>query len=140
MMMPRRQPAVFLLGASPVLQETTGSRPTTLPFQARLRPPFRTRTDTIMAQASRLGWAGVFLAVLAPANGQTPPAGATGDGAGIAFFEKRIRPLLVQHCYSCHSAQAPKLKGGLRLDSREGLLKGGASGPAIIPGKPADSL
>src|SRR5207245_700755 len=40
----------------------------------------------------------------------------------------------------CHSAQAPKIKGGLRLDNREALLKGGNSGPAIVPGKPADSL
>ncbi len=58
----------------------------------------------------------------------------------MEFFEKRIRPLLVEHCYECHSAQAKKTKGGLRLDSREGWTKGGASGPAIVPGKPDDSL
>jgi len=59
---------------------------------------------------------------------------------GVAFFEKRIRPVLEEHCYDCHSAEAPKVKGGLKLDSREGWAKGGDSGPAIVPGKPDDSL
>ena len=59
---------------------------------------------------------------------------------GVAFFEKRIRPLLAEHCYECHSASAKKTKGGLRLDSRDGWVKGGDSGPAILPGKPDDSL
>src|SRR5579871_4831066 len=52
------------------------------------------------------------------------------------FFEKQVRPVLVEHCYECHSAGAKKLKGGLRLDSRAGLLKGGDSGPAIVAGQP----
>ncbi|GAB4156145.1 MAG: PSD1 and planctomycete cytochrome C domain-containing protein [Planctomycetaceae bacterium] len=55
----------------------------------------------------------------------------------LAFFEKKIRPVLVQHCYSCHSAKAAKtqkLKGGLLLDSRAGIRKGGESGPAVVPG------
>lgn len=60
--------------------------------------------------------------------------------AGIEFFESRIRPVLVENCYKCHSAQSEKLKGGLRLDSRAGLLKGGDSGAAITPGEPAGSL
>ena len=47
----------------------------------------------------------------------------------IEFFEKGIRPLLVEKCYSCHSAQSPKAMGGLRLDTAESLLKGGDSGP-----------
>lgn len=55
------------------------------------------------------------------------------------FFEKRIRPLLVERCYQCHSA-GRKTKGGLRLDTREGWSRGGDSGPAIQPGKPDDSL
>ncbi len=59
---------------------------------------------------------------------------------GLAFFESRIRPLLAEHCYECHSAKAGKLKGGLRLDSREGWAKGGDSGPALVAGKPEDSL
>jgi hypothetical protein len=59
---------------------------------------------------------------------------------GVAFFEKRIRPLLAEHCYECHSASAKKTKGNLRLDSRDGWAKGGDSGPALVPGKPDDSL
>src|SRR2546430_1886388 len=51
------------------------------------------------------------------------------------FFEKNIRPVLVEHCYKCHSASAEKLKSDLLLDTREGMLKGGESGkPAIVPG------
>jgi len=51
------------------------------------------------------------------------------------FFESRVRPILVEHCYACHSAESEKLKSGLFLDSREGIRKGGDSGkPAIIPG------
>ena len=50
------------------------------------------------------------------------------------FFERRIRPVLVEHCYPCHSATSEKLKGGLRLDTRDGLRRGGESGPAIVPG------
>ena len=62
---------------------------------------------------------------------------------GIDFFEQKIRPVLVDRCYSCHSANAAakkNLKGGLLLDTREALRKGGESGPAIIPGKPRESL
>jgi hypothetical protein len=61
----------------------------------------------------------------------------------VAFFESRIRPVLAEHCYGCHSNQADqqrKLKGGLLLDSREGSRRGGDSGPAVVPGKPQESL
>jgi hypothetical protein len=63
------------------------------------------------------------------------------DPKGEEFFEKKVRPVLVEHCYQCHSIQAQqnrKLRGGLLLDSRDGLRKGGDSGPAIVPGKPRD--
>ncbi len=59
---------------------------------------------------------------------------------GPAFFESRVRPLLIDHCYSCHSAQAQKVKAGLRVDSLEGLLRGGEHGPAVVPGDPDKSL
>jgi cytochrome c553 len=59
--------------------------------------------------------------------------------AGPQFFESRIRPLLVDRCYACHSAQAKKLKAGLRLDTREAILEGGESGPAVVPGEPGKS-
>jgi hypothetical protein len=56
------------------------------------------------------------------------------------FFEAKIRPILVEHCYKCHSSTAKSLKGGLRLDSRDGLRRGGDSGPVMIPGKPTASI
>ncbi|MEY4387602.1 MAG: hypothetical protein RLY20_2885 [Verrucomicrobiota bacterium] len=56
------------------------------------------------------------------------------------FFETKIRPLLAKECYQCHSRQAERVKGGLFLDSREGVLKGGKNGPSIIPGNPEKSL
>jgi hypothetical protein len=62
------------------------------------------------------------------------------DGAGRAFFEQQIRPLLVKHCYECHSRSAKKRKGGLALDGRDALRKGGDSGPVIVPGDPKSSL
>src|SRR5438045_139730 len=71
------------------------------------------------------------------------PMARAGDSArdGVEFFEKRIRPLLVENCYKCHSAGAQKLKGGLRLDARDLALKGGESGKlAIVPGAPERSL
>ncbi len=55
------------------------------------------------------------------------------------FFEKKIRPILVEHCYACHSAGAKKLQGGLRLDSREAMIAGGDSGPVLVPGDPRRS-
>jgi len=78
-----------------------------------------------------------------------PPAQEeTGKGGGftdkptqdqLAFFEKKIRPVLVDHCYKCHSAEAEKIKGGLTLDTREGTRRGGETGPIIVPGSPARS-
>ncbi len=67
-------------------------------------------------------------------------AGAPSDLAQLDFFEKKIRPVLVQECYECHSNDAKKIKGGLTLDTREGVMKGGDSGPAVVPGKPNKSL
>ncbi len=66
---------------------------------------------------------------------------ASASSEGLLFFEQKVRPVLVEHCYSCHSAEAKKLKGNLYLDSKAGWQKGGDSGePAIIPGKPEESL
>src|SRR6059036_1734694 len=66
--------------------------------------------------------------------------GAEPQTKDFDFFEKKIRPVLVERCYKCHSAASEKLKAGLRLDSREGMLRGGESGkPAIVPGKPRQS-
>src|SRR5262245_57467319 len=54
----------------------------------------------------------------------------------LEFFETRIRPVLVNNCFACHTNSQ---LGGLRLDSREAMLKGGKSGPALVPGQPDDS-
>src|SRR5437868_4645242 len=64
-------------------------------------------------------------------------AGQPAAPQSAEFFETSVRPVLAANCYDCH---AEEKMGGLRLDSREGLLKGGKSGPAIIPGDPEKSL
>ncbi len=75
---------------------------------------------------------------------EKPPA-AAAPVVGITpeqeqFFEAKIRPILATHCAKCHASTAEKLRGGLRLDNREALRKGGDSGPAIVPGQPDESL
>src|SRR5437016_1395603 len=64
-------------------------------------------------------------------------AGAQSNG--VEFFEKNVRPLFAQRCLECHAA-VDHPAGSLRLDSRESLLQGGARGPAIVAGKPEESL
>src|SRR5579884_1618160 len=75
-----------------------------------------------------------------PLGAQPPAAPAPPTPEQLTFFEKSIRPVLVRECYSCHATTAPKVRGGLTLDTREGLRKGGDSGPAIIPGDVKKSL
>src|SRR4051794_34229471 len=65
---------------------------------------------------------------------------AENDHANSDFYEAKIRPVLVEHCYACHSAQARKLKGRLLLDTTEGIRRGGQSGLVIVPGNPDESL
>ncbi len=60
--------------------------------------------------------------------------------AGLELFEKKIRPALIEYCYECHAEDSDDVGGELLLDSRDALLSGGETGPAIVPGKPADSL
>lgn len=61
-------------------------------------------------------------------------------GAHREFFEKKIRPVLVEHCYRCHAQDSDPLQGGLLLDQREGTRAGGDSGPAVVPGNVDESL
>ncbi len=85
--------------------------------------------------ALTLGWlltAGVASAQTGAAKSPPPSA------AAVEFFESRIRPVLAENCFSCHGPQ--KQRGGLRLDSAAGVLKGGESGPAVVPGHPEKSL
>ncbi|MEQ1829055.1 MAG: DUF1549 domain-containing protein [Pirellula sp.] len=74
------------------------------------------------------------LVALACAN-----AGALAD-EDVDFFERKIRPVLVERCYGCHSIESGKSKGGLRVDTKEAIRKGGESGPAIVEGDIAKSL
>ena len=68
----------------------------------------------------------------------TISAAVAPDAESLKFFEKEVRPLLVESCYECHSVQ--KHKGGLRLDNLPYILQGGETGPAIVPHKPEVSL
>jgi hypothetical protein len=80
----------------------------------------------------------LFSIVLLASSGRA----AGVDPGGAEFFEAKVRPVLVEHCYKCHSAEAAKagkLKGELYLDSRDGVLKGGKDGAILIPGKPQES-
>ncbi len=65
---------------------------------------------------------------------------AADTAAGLEFFEKKIRPVLVDQCYKCHASTSDKVKGGLMLDTRAATLKGGDSGPSLVPGDPDKSL
>lgn len=85
----------------------------------------------------RIALAAILLSGLARAQQSASPPLSPEQ---IEFFEKRIRPVFVERCYKCHSAHAEKVKGGLLLDTREGLLKGGDTGPAIVPGDPEKSI
>jgi len=78
---------------------------------------------------------GLVLVMLALGAAAAPGAGAAADPED--FFELRIRPLLVEKCYSCHSDTA---SSGLKVNSRQALIQGGTLGPAVVPGKPAESL
>src|SRR5687767_14768221 len=65
---------------------------------------------------------------------------AAAEPAGTSeFFEKKVRPVLIEHCFRCHADAKKAPKGGLRLDSRDALLKGGDNGPAIVVGHPDKS-
>lgn len=76
----------------------------------------------------------LFLPVVALAAAPSPSPDQ------LQFFEQRIRPVLAKKCYECHSAKAEKIKGGLVLDSRAGIRKGGETGPAVVPGDAGKSL
>ncbi len=69
----------------------------------------------------------------------TPFASLAAESSGDAFFKEKVQPILTQHCFKCHS-HGEKMKGNLVVDSRDGLLTGGDTGPAVVPGDPAKSL
>src|SRR5262245_187535 len=87
--------------------------------------------------SSKRRWFGLAILVLIP----EPVAAQTDsdEAKRIEFFERKIRPLLADNCYNCHSANANS-RGGLRVDDRNGLIYGGGRGPAVVPGQPDKSL
>ena len=87
-----------------------------------------------LARLPRLCLAGAILLAI-PARA-ADPAGVEGN----RLFREKIGPVLEAECYRCHSSAAEKVKGGLLLDSREGLVRGGDTGPAVVPGKAGESL
>jgi hypothetical protein len=84
--------------------------------------------------------AAASVAATAPLVHAGAPDAQARRAAAVDFFESRIRPVLIENCYECHSSKSKALQGALRLDSAEGLRKGGDSGPAIEPGNPGESL
>ncbi len=87
--------------------------------------------------------AGIFVSAFVILLMTLPCAAESPNPEQLAFFESKVRPVLVENCYSCHSSDAQskgKLKAGLFADSREGLVTGGESGPALVPGKVMESL
>jgi hypothetical protein len=83
-------------------------------------------------------WTGMLAIVFAPTVGAAAIRAAAQSPIDLEFFESHVRPLLVAHCYECHDSLTQSAK--LRLDSRESMLMGGKSGPAMVPGDPAHSL
>ena len=83
-----------------------------------------------------------FFALLAGASSLLPLAARADAPAagGTEFFENKIRPILVNNCHNCHSSRAAKLKGGLSVEFRDAMLKGGENGPALVPGNPDRSM
>jgi len=133
----------------------------------RLDPWLRSRASVVFAALLGVAWPGAasFAAVAVAAGAPpgadgagvqpsdvramgvpSPWAGAPGAAhtgltpADLDFFESKIRPILADRCYKCHSHDADRVKGGFMLDTREGLLHGGDTGPGAVPGKPEDSL
>ena len=96
---------------------------------------FLTGARRWLSLAAAMLWS-PFAVIGADTNILTPPF----SREQIDFYQKQVQPILAENCYKCHSHQADKIKGSFVLDSREGLLKGGEKGAAIIPGDPEKSL
>lgn len=89
---------------------------------------------------SNTAWKLLFVCMAAVSTDLFHTNSLAADTEGVAFFEQKIRPVLMEHCYGCHSQQAEKLKANLLLDSKAGWERGGDSGePAIVPGHPERS-
>jgi hypothetical protein len=102
-----------------------------LPLSRRLLVFF---TATVMAAAA------CSVASAADEKTTTDRGVPSFDAAAVEFFQKKVQPLLQARCFECHSKDSKRLEGGLRLDARPLVLKGGDSGASAVPGKPVDSL
>ncbi len=92
-------------------------------------------------RACRWGLVGVLVAsgwAITAARADGPKPAETPSPEAVEFFETRVRPILVERCVNCHGPK--KQSGGLRLDSREAMIKGGDTGPAVVPAKAEESL
>lgn len=104
------------------------------------RERFRAKAGADRWKGRVVAWMAALAAGVMPAFAAAPTSVSPAAPEGVEYFERNVRPLLVEHCYPCHSAGAEKLKGDLRLDSKSGWQRGGASGkPAVIPGDPEAS-
>ena len=106
------------------------------------RPPAPARTcrrpgRAITARSARSIWSATLVTVLAVSVAAPAAPAESPTPEGMEFFEKKVRPILVEKCQKCHGSQ--RQKGGLRLDSREAAFKGGESGPVIVAGHPENS-
>src|SRR5215471_20279151 len=101
--------------------------------------PLRFKGDSFEATIRFIVILGAFPFLAGLTQGGTPEA-VHFTTQQIEFFQKQVQPILADNCFKCHSHQADKIKGSLVLDSRDGALKGGESGPAIVPGEPEQSL
>ncbi len=104
--------------------------------------PHRSGRIFRIRRACRLGLVGVLIASSWASNAaradDAKPAGKSPAPEAVEFFESRVRPILVERCVKCHGPR--KQSGGLRLDGRDAILKGGDTGPAVVPDKPEESL
>ena len=147
-------PAIDSCEFGPIRAETVGAaargcNPDPVSPVLRPMPTFSTQFRTLALPMT------VGLALAAAASALAVPqmeqdemeGGMQADGASapltpdqVKFFESKIRPLLIANCYGCHSVSSGKSKGGLKLDTRDTMLKGGDSGPAVVPGDADSSL
>ena len=104
-------------------------------------PTVRSSSPVAHRRAGRIRLTAASVCAIAIAAFGSASFAAERDAAGNHdFFEKKIRPVLIEHCYKCHSAAAGKAEGGLALDTRRAMRAGGSSGPAVVPSDEEKSL
>ena len=110
-----------------------------LPSRARIASAFANTTLAKLTFAGRVGFDSPTMRSLHFAILLIPVAAHAAESQGDAFFREKVQPILTAHCFKCHS-HGEKMKANLLVDSRDALLTGGDTGPAIVPGDPAKSL